>query len=243
MKKRLPECLQPARLLLFFALLALAAMPSRADSTGQSYRLSTLDHRLAAVEMQKICDDVAASRRCMVQSSNPGEVVVFGPEKVHAAIREMLSREDLALPAAFGFRIALLRRGAPEPGSDADPPEIARAVEGVEEMLGITELRVEDIGVIRMADRGSLRMVDRDGSLYDVDLAVSSVRTRHRIPEITLELEVDLLEEPDDSDGPTVLSSVVTVNAGETIVAGSSRGRGEKKIFVVLLTALPLENN
>ncbi len=222
-----------------FLLSILIATALSADSTGQSYRLSTLDHRLAALEVQEICERVSSSRRCSVQTSTPGEIVVFGPEKAHAAIREMLAVEDLALPITFGFRVALLQEGSP--GADSpEPPDIARAIEGVEEMLGLTDLTIGDVGVIQMADRGSLRLIDENDRLYDVEMLVSSVTTRHRVPEITLELAVRVLPDTGDDAGELVLSSVVTIKAGETIVAGSSRSKPHKEILVVLLTANPL---
>jgi hypothetical protein len=230
----------PRHLLLgLTALTFLTVAPTLGDSTGQRYELATIDHRLAAAEVREICDRTATGRRCMVQVSSPGELIVFGPQKAHDAIQEMLDAEDLPLPTSVGFRIALVREGEEGDAGGEDPAEIMRAMEAVEEMLGLERLCVDDIGLIQLAERGSLRLADGDGKLYDVALSVLSILSRHRKLEITLEIEVHDASGAVSEDSTPIFSSVVTVSQGETIVAGSSRRKPANELFVMLLTSLP----
>lgn len=222
------------------AVAAAASLPARAETYARNFELQTLDHHYAA----SLVVDLCASRgqrpdSCKVQLMNRGMISVYASPAIHAEIVRLLAREDAPV-TALGFRVILLRPGDGARPAPPKSPEIRRALEAVEELLGLSSTEVEDTALISTTDRGVTRLAAADGSSYGVVLQLRSVVTRADGKEVTLELE--LSDAAVERDGPPLLSSVVTLRIGETIVAGTSRAAPRDRPLLVLLSALPLDS-
>ena len=86
--------------------------------------------------------------------------------------------------------------------------------------------------------QGTFRLAAGEERLYEVQLQLRSLVTRESGLELTVELKV--LDT--DAAGPALLSSVVTLRVGETVVAGTSRARPDDEPLLILLSALPLDS-
>jgi len=222
------------------ALAALAvtlSLPAGAETYAKTFELNTLDYQYAASLVVELCKSLhQRPSDCKVQVMNAGAISVWGTPAVHSEVIRLLADKDVPV-RALGFRVILVLPG-PEARPDTDvSPEIRKALAAVREVLGVSSTAIEDTGLIWTTESGRTRLAADDGTAYDVRLEVRSVITRASAREVTVELE--LTESPAAPDKPPVLSSVVTLKLGETIVAGASRARPGNKPLIVLLTALP----
>lgn len=211
--------------------------PARAETYAKNFELQTLDHRYAAALVIDLCKSLhQRPADCKVQVMNRGMISVYASPEVHAEIVRMLAKED-PLVQALGFRVILVRPGDAGSSRATTPPDIRRALAAVEELLGLSSTTIDDTGLIRTADSGSTRFAASRGESYDVELEIRDIVTRREGREVTVALE--LADAAGQRNASRLLSSVVTLRVGETIVAGTSRPRPEDRPLIVLLTALP----
>ena len=224
---------------LFVAVLAIAGARSGvAELSGRNFDLQTLEPRLATTMASDICREMKKSQyNCKVTPAPPKGITVFAAPEVHDAVQRALFEQDPPVPSSLGFRVILVRPGEAEQSRRPTSPDISRALDAVEELLGYSARAIQDVGVIRTGDIGSTRLAGGNKDLFEVELELRSVVTRRSGQELTVELRVRRAET--GTPKPVLLNSVVTLKLGETVVAGTSRAHPDEQPLMMLLTSLP----
>ena len=222
-------------LLIAVAIAAVAIPASASDRNGRSYNLHTLDYRVAESLVWEICDrNGGKSENCRVQHAGPHSMNVFASQEVHAQIARMLEERDLREPASLMFEIVLVRLvdngSAVRTGLAAHQ---AKALEAIKEIFPGKRAEIIDTGLISTVSEGQTRLGTDEDGLYYVTLRIRSTVGGRDGLEFTVEL--DIIREIEGGES-RVLASTLSLADGETVVAGSSRVRGEEAM-VVLLTS------
>lgn len=223
-------------------IVALAAPAAAGDAYGRVHQIHTLDSRVAESLVWDICKSSDSSgERCAVQQATPSSITVFGTDEVHAAVVRMLLEKDVRLPDALRFQVTLVEAAISNGGKpDKLPANVERALAAVSELLPFKVFRILDTGLVTTTRVARTNFEDPEGNPYYVELRYRSALTRGSALELSVDIEVNGRKSGAMPEGEPLLSSVVTLDAGETVVAGTSRGAAGKALMV-LLTALPLD--
>ena len=228
------------RALLLSIVLLSAAVPLSA-ATGRVYDLNTLDHPIASGLVTDICTQQKLKPQdCRVQNSSPGHLSVYADWKIHAQIVRMLADRDPRLPPSLTYQIVLVKAG-----SDGQPiaslavaAHVKRALEGAQELLSLEAFEVIDQGLVHMSDSGSTRLKGSSSRPYLVFLSHRGAVTDAKGTHITLELEVG--QAAGEAPAESLLTSVLTLEEGETVIAGTSALATGNAALLVILTSVEL---
>lgn len=222
-------------------LFACAALPVAAsDANGRSYRLHTLDYRIAETLVWEICDrNGGKSSKCYVQFSGQQSINVHGTPEVHSQVVEMLAERDQMAPLSLLFEIVLVQL-SDNGGVESKAPVAAhqkRALDAIAEVFPSQKATIVDTGLIRMSKRGQTQLADAYGNGYGAFLSVRSIVGGNDGLTFAIDLEVT---QGTSDEARAILASSLSIGEGETVVAGSARTDAESAI-VVLLTSKSAE--
>ena len=224
-----------ATLVVLASLLALPA--AAADPYGRAYSLHTLDYRVAETLVWEICERMGGkSESCMVQHANSRVLTIFGTQELHASVAAMLTERDQRVPSSLLFEIVLVR--LVDDGSATAPPQRLadrhqRALGAVQEIFPSAQVEILDTGLLQTTQEAQTRLGTDGGESYEVRLKVRSVVGGEEGLQLTVGLDLFALR---TQGAAKVLATNLSLTEGETVVAGSSRTRGESPM-VVLLTS------
>ena len=176
------------------------------------------------------------SRPCTYRIEGGNWFIFRSDDAGHKAIAEALAREDAAPPTQT-YRVTLLRATPAAAPAPHLPAGEMRALEGAKQVLPFRGYTLIDGGFLRSSERGALTLAgDEPGSSLSVAMAL-----RREATSSTKAMNVSefVVKRQQHSSGKEtqLLHTAFWINAGETVVVGTSRLNGGDEALVVLLTA------
>lgn len=236
MKKTLIVCLALA------AATAAAAQPEAL--AVRAYNFRHFDGRLAEALFWEICEE-EGDTRCAVVHADGGQLQARADLAVQRRMARLIAERDV-LPASQRLQVHLL---SAVPGSAALPERLGaeprRALEDLAAVLGPRRFVLLDSGLIEMVEVATTRLAGPGGVLLDAKLRLREVGG---LDNEKLHLDVWLAVPGRGEQAPAegagylrpggLLETSLSLQAGETVVVGTSRLDGGEEGLVLLLTAL-----
>ncbi|MDX1384077.1 MAG: hypothetical protein R3190_10570 [Thermoanaerobaculia bacterium] len=231
-------------ILLVVAAVSIGSTEAAAAAVGRTYKLYTLDHRIAAALIVDLCSEARAKPdECRVQGSDEHGIAVLATYEIHDRITRMLAERDIRLPASLTYQLVLVRArsagGGAGIGDLAVAAHVRKALEGARELLSLRSFELLDQGLVHISDSGSTRLKGPGGRRCVAFLSHRGAVTNDAGAHITLGLEIGT-EASDDGPAQALLESVLTLQEGETVVAGTSSIVPGDSVLLVILTSLEL---
>jgi hypothetical protein len=217
------------------------AVPSK--SYYRSHELHSLDYRVAETLAWEICRSVGSTDKdpCKVDSSSDHKLVLLGPAEAHARLVEILAERDPVGRPAQRFEVYLLRgREGKEPAAIASlPAGVAAALSGLREFLPSTGFEILASGALETSGRAEVQLAGKGDEKYLIALDYRGRRTGRGPATLFVDVTVTPVgagQRPDDAR--RLVSNSLTIDAGETVVVGSSGGPPrDQELLVLLLSA------
>jgi hypothetical protein len=222
---------------------AAAAQPEEEEASHRDYQLRHLDVRVAEALFWEVCEPQVDS--CQVLLAAGGALRVMAPRSVQRRMTRLLAERD-ALPPSQRLQLHLLSAGR-EPGEipaalTAGPRQ---ALEDLAAVLGYRRFDLLDSALVDTVQAARTNLAGPAGVVLDAALHVRTVTgLENEKIHVDLMLTVPGTDEQEPAAGGaklrpgTLLSTSLSLNAGETVVVGTSRVDGGEEGLVLLLTAL-----
>jgi hypothetical protein len=221
--------------LLALPLPAAAAEPEAADRYPNLYEVRYMDLHAAEVLAWAQCPQ---KDRCRVQTVGDGQLNVLADASTHERIARAFAEQDAA-PKSRVFQLVVLTANA-KPGGVPDdlPPGPAKAVGDISKLLPYKSYKMLDSVLLSGSPNHPVegRAVSPAGGSYRITLRFRAGGDEGQ------RLFVDSFGLRDDTPGANahdLISTTFTMDAGETVVVGTSKAGSNQDALVVLLTALP----
>jgi hypothetical protein len=207
------------------------------NAPQRAYEFRHLDARVAEALFWQICEE-EGDARCAVLNAAGRALVVRADLPVQRRMARLIAERDV-LPASQRLQIHLL---SATPGAAAIPERLGaeprRALEDLAAVLGPRRFVLLDSGLVSIADVTTTRLAGPGGVLLDAKLRLREVSGLEND-----KLYVDVwLAVPERSGADlrsgSLLETSLSLDAGETVVVGTSRVDGGEEGLVLLLTAL-----
>jgi hypothetical protein len=228
--------------------IVLAAATSAAAQPGEetgvrAYQLRVLDSRVAEALFWDLCD--AERDACEVGSATGGGLTVRAPQSVQRRMARLLAERDV-LPPSQRLQLHLLvagrDRGQIPEALSAGP---RKALEDLAAVLGYRSFVLLDSALVETVDAARTNLAGPGGRVLDASLRVRAVTG---LENDKLHVDLSLIahgaqeQGREAGGGPfrpgTLLNTSLSLDAGETVVVGTSRVDGGEEGLVLLLTAL-----
>ena len=219
-----------------------AAQPEPA-APQRSYDFRHLDARVAEVLFWQVCDEEGEAR-CVVLNAEGDELVVRADLAVQRRMARLFAERDV-LPVSQRLQLHVL--GA-SPDTTALPDRLEgeprRALEDFAAALGPRRFTLLDSASIETTDMATTHLAGPGGVVLVAQLRVREV-TGVDGDELHVDVRLSLPGgQPATAEGGVtvrpgdLLQTSLSLEAGETVVVGTSRLNGGEEGLVLLLTAL-----
>lgn len=237
MKKRLILCIALA------VATAAGAQPGE-NAPQRNYVFRHLDARIAEALFWEICEELGDAR-CAVLNAQGNQIAVRADLAVQRRMARLIAERDV-LPASQRLQIHLL---SAVPGAVELPERLGaeprRALEDLVTVLGPRRFVLLDSGLVEMVEVTTTRLAGPGGVLLDARLRLREVSGLDNDKlHVDVSLAVPGPGERAPSEGAarlrsgSLLETSLSLDAGETVVVGTSRLDGGEEGLVLLLTAL-----
>jgi hypothetical protein len=221
-----------------------AAQPAP-ESSSRGYQLQHLDSRVAATLFWELCPPEAGDR-CEVLDIAPHHFRALAPASVHREMTRLLAERDV-LPGSQRLQLHLLTARREGQRLPADLTAGARrALEDLAAVLAYRSFDLLDSAVVETVDVARVNLAGPGGVVLDASLrlrAVTGLEGEKLHVDLSL-VATGAAEQPAAERRPPfrpgpLLNTSLSLEAGETVVVGTSRLGGGVDGLVLLLTALP----
>lgn len=220
-----------------------AAQPAE-EAGDRAYQLRHLDSRVAEALFWDLCD--AERDGCKVHSATGGGLTVRAPQAVQRRMALLLAERDVLLPSQrlqLHLLVAGRDRGQIPEALNAGP---RKALEDLAAVLGYQSFVLLDSALVVTVDSARANLAGPGGLILDATLRVRAVTGLENDKLLVdLSLVVPGRQEQAQAAGGggfrpgSLLNTSLSLEAGETVVVGTSRVDGGDEGLVLLLTALP----
>lgn len=219
-----------------------AAQPAE-EAGDRAYQLRHLDSRVAEALFWDLCD--AERDRCAVHSATGGGLTVRAPQSIQRRMARLLAERDV-LPPSQRLQLHLLvagrDRGQIPEALTAGP---RKALEDLAAVLGYRSFVLLDVALVETVESARTNLAGPGGVVLDAALRVRAVTGLENDKlHVDLSLTVPGAHEQAQAAGgegfrpASLLNTSLSLDAGETVVVGTSRVDGGEEGLVLLLTAL-----